>query len=262
VIKYVDGDLIEMALDGKVDAIVHGCNCFCTMGAGIARQLADRFPEVAEADRNFSIAGDPFKLGRYTDAVVKNRAGKELTIINAYTQYDMSKSGERVLEYSALTAVLRTINTYVGLNRIGMPRIGCGLAGGDWNIVKSIIEQTMPRSKVTVVNYVKQRSDIIDFAGYKCVPMRGFYSNGRPALFLVDAEDKFMVAKASVNIPECVMDESCGMAIKTWSENQGILEALKDSGLLSGPVMTTRSGFVDVVPVFEVTQKYWSLEQA
>ena len=30
--KEVFGDLIELALVGKFDVIVHGCNCFSTMG--------------------------------------------------------------------------------------------------------------------------------------------------------------------------------------------------------------------------------------
>ena len=35
-IKYIKGDLIKLAQKGKFDIIAHGCNCFCTMGAGIA----------------------------------------------------------------------------------------------------------------------------------------------------------------------------------------------------------------------------------
>jgi O-acetyl-ADP-ribose deacetylase (regulator of RNase III) len=39
----VNGDLIELAKRGKFDVIGHGCNCFCTMGAGIAPQMAEAF---------------------------------------------------------------------------------------------------------------------------------------------------------------------------------------------------------------------------
>ncbi len=27
-IRYVDGDLVKMAKEGKFDVIAHGCNCF------------------------------------------------------------------------------------------------------------------------------------------------------------------------------------------------------------------------------------------
>ena len=40
-INYVDGDLIKLAKQGRFDVIVHGCNCFCQMGAGIAPQMAE-----------------------------------------------------------------------------------------------------------------------------------------------------------------------------------------------------------------------------
>ena len=41
--KYIDGDLIRLAKQGTFDVIAHGCNCFCTMGAGIAPQMAEAF---------------------------------------------------------------------------------------------------------------------------------------------------------------------------------------------------------------------------
>lgn len=36
--QNIKGDLIELALVGEFDVIVHGCNYFCTMGASIAKQ--------------------------------------------------------------------------------------------------------------------------------------------------------------------------------------------------------------------------------
>ena len=34
--NIVKGDLIKSAKEGQFDVIIHGCNCFNTMGAGIA----------------------------------------------------------------------------------------------------------------------------------------------------------------------------------------------------------------------------------
>ena len=34
----IEGDLIEFAKEGRLDVITHGCNCMCTMGAGIAHK--------------------------------------------------------------------------------------------------------------------------------------------------------------------------------------------------------------------------------
>jgi O-acetyl-ADP-ribose deacetylase (regulator of RNase III) len=48
--KVVTGDLLKLALEGHFDVIVHGCNCQCAMGAGIALSIKNQFPEAYEAD--------------------------------------------------------------------------------------------------------------------------------------------------------------------------------------------------------------------
>lgn len=49
--KTLRGDLLAYALNGKINVIVHGCNCFCNMGAGIAKQIKNTFPEAFDADK-------------------------------------------------------------------------------------------------------------------------------------------------------------------------------------------------------------------
>ena len=44
------GDLLALARAGRFDVIVHGCNCFCAMGGGIARAIREEFPEAYAAD--------------------------------------------------------------------------------------------------------------------------------------------------------------------------------------------------------------------
>jgi O-acetyl-ADP-ribose deacetylase (regulator of RNase III) len=48
--KTINGNLIKHALEGKFDVVIHGCNCSCTMGAGIAKSIKDQFPEAYQAD--------------------------------------------------------------------------------------------------------------------------------------------------------------------------------------------------------------------
>ena len=48
--KRKQGDLLQYAQEGVFDVIIHGCNCFCTMGAGIAKAIKARFPEAYQAD--------------------------------------------------------------------------------------------------------------------------------------------------------------------------------------------------------------------
>lgn len=86
--KIIEGDLVELALRGNFDVIVHGCNCFCTMGAGIAKTIKDVFPEAYEADIQTE-KGSRDKLGGIS-YVVLNRNGYEITVVNGYTQYSTS----------------------------------------------------------------------------------------------------------------------------------------------------------------------------
>jgi len=83
--KTVQGDLIQLALDKKFDVIIHGCNCFCTMGAGIARSIKTEFPEAYKADC-LTTRGDHHKLGTISTITVI-RDEHEITIVNAYAQF-------------------------------------------------------------------------------------------------------------------------------------------------------------------------------
>ena len=67
--QVIRGDLIALAQDGHFDVIVHGCNCQCTMGAGIAKAIKEAFPEALEADKG-TTKGDRNKLGTLSTASI------------------------------------------------------------------------------------------------------------------------------------------------------------------------------------------------
>lgn len=147
--KHVTGDLIQLALDGEFDVIVQGCNCFCAMGAGLAAQIRATFPQAYEADLA-TMKGDRSKLGSFTHVEVAVAGGKSLVVVNAYTQYRYGR-GCMQFDYVALSEVLRKIRSSFPDRRIGMPRIGSDLAGGDWVRIESIIASEMDGVDVTVV---------------------------------------------------------------------------------------------------------------
>ena len=49
--RTVAGDSVDLARRGEFDVIVHGCNCFHEMGAGVAKAIRAAFPEAAAADQ-------------------------------------------------------------------------------------------------------------------------------------------------------------------------------------------------------------------
>lgn len=150
-LKTVRGDLLKLALDGHFDVIIHGCNCHCVMSAGIALAMLNTFPEAVAAD-NATAKGDRAKLGTISVATVE-RGGHSLTIVNGYTQFD--RRGDGVLaDYDAIRSVMRQVKTKFSGKRIGYPKIGAGLAKGDWALISQIIEEELSGEDHTFVEYM------------------------------------------------------------------------------------------------------------
>ncbi len=150
--KTIEGDLITLAQAGQFDVIIHGCNCFCTMGAGIAKSIKKAFPAAYFADYN-SGKGDRDKLGNYTCAEVIIAEQDSLVVVNAYTQYSYRRKSTPNVDYDAIRAVFQRIKTDFTEKRIGYPAIGAGLAGGDWAIISEIIAEELAGEDHTFVKY-------------------------------------------------------------------------------------------------------------
>lgn len=161
--KIIKGDLIELAKAGEFDVIVQGCNCFNTMGSGLARTIKQEFPEAYAADCR-TTKGDPSKLGNYSFATVNLENQVSLTILNAYTQFNYWDKGD-LFNYEAFQKILDRIK---GIDystrgcsaedkgyRWGFPLIGCGLAGGDKERILGMIETTLDDVDVTIVEFDK-----------------------------------------------------------------------------------------------------------
>lgn len=150
-----NGDLLQMGADNEFDIILHGCNCFTVMGAGIAAQIAQQFPDAQMAD-NETLRGDAGKLGTYTIGM----SGR-LVILNCYTQFGISSTGSDVFEYTAFQRVLDKIAHRFGKWRIGLPLIGMGLAGGDEGRIVPMIERFAEQVErqggtVTIVKWARK----------------------------------------------------------------------------------------------------------
>ena len=148
--KVTEGDLIKNAKEGGFDLIAHGCNCFCTMGAGIAKGIRSEFPEAFEADR-ITQKGSKEKLGTCSFAKIE-RDGINLIVVNAYIQFDYRGRGVKV-DYDAVRSCMKWIRENFGGKRIGIPKIGAGLAGGEWEIISQIVDKELTEEDVTLVEF-------------------------------------------------------------------------------------------------------------
>lgn len=171
--KEIEGNLITLALEGKFDVIIQGNNCFCVQGAGLAPQMVKAFETDQFPLENRIHRGDINKLGCIDFAGYKlspllktdknvaiwvdNFEATDLWVVNCYTQYGFGQNHpdgiKAPVDYEAITICLRKLNQRFIHRHIGIPQIGAGLAGGDWNRIKNIIQTELTNCDVTVVIY-------------------------------------------------------------------------------------------------------------
>jgi len=142
-IKIIDGDLFNT----KAKYICHQVNCQGRMGSGVAKQVRVKFPEAYKAysDRcngEKSMKDPLWTLGKAQFV----RCSNGVTIVNMYSQGNYGYDGKQYTDYSAFQNCLHEIRKTVPTDAvIAMPyKIGCGLGGGDWNIVMELIEKELP----------------------------------------------------------------------------------------------------------------------
>lgn len=82
----------------------------------------------------------------------------------------------------------------------------------------------------------------IKFKQWVCAPSWAQYSNGRPALVLVDADGE-RIAVATVNMPEVYLEDG-EVLIKDYNENVGMTDALVEAGIIDPPHRTVPAGWV------------------
>lgn len=152
--KYIKGDLIR---DGEnFDVIGHGCNCFGTMGAGIAKDVKRIHPGAYKVDLE-TMYGSKNKLGTYSEF----DTGK-FVILNLYTQYKYTRTDVDA-DYDAIRSCMERIRVNYGGMKIGLPLIGAGLAGGDWKIIEKIIEDELGNEDVSIVIWERDFKNLKKF---------------------------------------------------------------------------------------------------
>jgi len=132
----VHGDILE----SDCDVIIHCCNCFNTMGAGIAKLIKDRWPEAYDIDSK-TPRRDRNKLGYFSSCLTSDN----FTVINLYAQFDYGRPEDgRRLNYDALRVGLQRflwqLDKQGARPKIGTYYLGCSNAGGDIKEVLKILQ--------------------------------------------------------------------------------------------------------------------------
>ena len=124
--------------DIKSGVIVHGCNAQGVMGSGVAKALRAKWPKVFDVYSDAGRNGRTLDLGSVTYVEVE----PGLTVVNGVTQFTYGRDhGYRYMNYEAIYDVFNNVLYSWDNDDIHFPLIGCGLGGGNWNIVSTIITE-------------------------------------------------------------------------------------------------------------------------
>jgi O-acetyl-ADP-ribose deacetylase (regulator of RNase III) len=144
----VAGDAARLS-DGPV-LLAHVCNDKGYFGAGFSGSVGRAFPVVeAEYRRWARDEGGQLPLGS-TQFV---KVGADQWVANMIGQHGVrSRSNPTPIDYQALERCLHTIMAFAGEHqaRVQMPRIGAGLAGGDWAKIAAMIDRIAESRQVAV----------------------------------------------------------------------------------------------------------------
>lgn len=155
-IRYTVGDATFPEGDGP-KIIAHVVNDLPAWGAGFVLAVSKRWPQPRQ--RYFDWARQrpsSFLLGSVDLVPVE----PELWVANMLAQHGIRpRRGPGVhgplVQYDALRQCLYELSWQAKIQRasVHMPRIGCGLAGGEWSIVEGIIDSALVARGIDVVVY-------------------------------------------------------------------------------------------------------------
>jgi O-acetyl-ADP-ribose deacetylase (regulator of RNase III) len=125
--------------DCTQDIIVHQTNCLGVMGTGLALQVKQKYPKVFNAYYHYCKTTQAKDL-LGTTLICEADDGKY--IANLFGQFNYGDGLQT--DYDSFKTALQEIHDFAKENglSVALPyKIGCGLGGGDWDVILDIITQ-------------------------------------------------------------------------------------------------------------------------
>lgn len=144
-IKYVKGDLFQ----APEDIIAHGCNCRNGFGSGVAAGMAKKYPKAKDSFHE-KYESDGWQLGdvQFVRLIDKDHQ----FVANCATQFSYLPRNVCHVNYQAVGTCMEKVKQFArarGLS-IAIPKIGAGLAGGDWATIEKVLEEVFSDYDVTI----------------------------------------------------------------------------------------------------------------
>lgn len=140
--KIINQDILKI----KKGIVCHQTNCMGKMGAGIALAIRKKWPKAYKSYMLRYKEGK-LRLGYVDFAKINN----ELYVANCCGQYHYGRRG-KYTNYQALKQCFNRVKIFNDMH-LNIPtfipyKIGCSLAGGNWDIVRDIIEEEIPEALI------------------------------------------------------------------------------------------------------------------
>lgn len=152
-IRFVRGDA-TIPQGGGAKILAHICNDVGAWGKGFVLALSRRWPESAQAFKRWyrERKENDFRLGAVQIVAVED----DLWVANMVAQHGIrTVGGVPPIRYEALAQCLETVAAKAKERSasVHMPRIGCGLAGGDWSRIEPMISKILCGQNIPVTVY-------------------------------------------------------------------------------------------------------------
>lgn len=154
-ISYYKGDVLNAVSDTSDDEtriLIHICNNRGGWGAGFVLALSKKWAEPEQEYRECFKRRINYELGKIQPIKIKDN----LYVINMIAQsgYKTAKN-PTPLSYDALRECLNTVLIWIDENNfispvIYAPKIGTGLAGGNWDTIKTILQEELTEIPIKI----------------------------------------------------------------------------------------------------------------
>lgn len=152
-------------LESDAQYIVHQLNCVTNTSAGLARAIFSRFP-YADVYSHRKYPHSPTVEEQMGNIIIRGDGRDDRYVIGIYGQYYPGKpkfhnsvrDGYKARENAFANGLLR-IAEIEGISSVSFPsKIGCTLAGGDWDKYERMIIEWSEQHDidVSIYNYVNQ----------------------------------------------------------------------------------------------------------
>ena len=157
IIDTIKGDITET----EHKYIVHQCNCNTVKSHGLSKTIANKFPWADVYSKRIQIGSRNATSCPSTPGTIELLTNGNKTIICLFAQWTPGKPGDYTKYYPKTydDTEMNRINWFkdcinkvddLKLDKITMPfKIGCGLAGGNWDVYKQILQE----SKTKIILY-------------------------------------------------------------------------------------------------------------